>query len=164
MTTGLLVTGTDTGVGKTVVAVALLRGLVAHRHRTSIDIDRIADAYGRLARRADVVIVEGAGGALVPLNDRLDVLDIARALELPVLLVVGVRLGCLNHARLTALAIRARGLTLAGWIASRIDAAMPYADENVAWLSRDLPAPLVAELATPAAAADRATLEALRLL
>src|SRR5688572_28007869 len=77
MTTGLLVTGTDTGVGKTVVAVALLRGLVAHRHRTSIDIDRIADAYGRLARRADVVIVEGAGGALVPLNDRLDVLDIA---------------------------------------------------------------------------------------
>jgi dethiobiotin synthetase len=202
---GIFVTGTDTGVGKTVASVALLRGLAgagfravgmkpvaagidagtavnadvaalaaagnvaarlrdrnpyafarpvaphlaAAREGASIRLDAIAAAYGRLAACADAVVVEGAGGALVPLNDREDMLDLALALRLPVLLVVGLRLGCLSHARLTALAVRARGLDVAGWIACRIDPAMPLAQDNLDWLRRDLPVPLLAVLDTP---------------
>ena len=74
----------------------------------------IEERFEALAARADVVIVEGAGGALVPLADRIDMLDIPARLGLPVVLVVGVRLGCINHALLSALAIRARGLTTLG--------------------------------------------------
>ena len=77
------------------------------------------------------MVVEGAGGALVPLDERRDMLDIACVLGLPVLLVVGMRLGCLNHALLSALAIRARGLILAGWVANRLDRrTLPLADAN----------------------------------
>jgi dethiobiotin synthetase len=93
------------------------------------------------------------------------VLDVARALRLPVLLVVGVRLGCLNHARLSVLAIRARGLKFAGWIASRVDPHMAYADENIAWLSGELPARCVAQIRTAAPPPlPRDVLEALDLL
>ncbi len=101
----------------------------------------------------------------MPLDDRLDVLDVARELRLPVLLVVGVRLGCLNHARLSALAIRARGLQFAGWIASRVDPQMAYADENLAWLAGELPARCLAEIATATPPPlSRDVLEALGLL
>ena len=93
----------------------------------TIDLAVIAAACGRLAQRAPVVVVEGAGGARVPLGPRLDMLDLALQLQLPVLLVVGMRLGCLNHALLTADAIAARGLVLAGWVANRIDGAMARA-------------------------------------
>ena len=126
--------------------------LAAARSGTAIDLDRIAAAYGRLAARADVVVVEGAGGALVPLSGRVDMLDIAACLRLPVLLVVGIRLGCLNHALLTALAISARGLRLAGWVANRIDASMAESDANVDTLARRLPAPLIADLSWHGAA------------
>jgi len=112
----------------------------------SIKLSRIVEAYGELSRSADVVIVEGAGGALVPLTDRDDMLDIAAELRLPLLLVVGVRLGCLNHARLTALAIRLRGLECIGWVANRIDPAMVLAEENVATLRDALPAPLIGDV------------------
>ena len=77
--------------------------------------------YQALAALADAVVVEGAGGFHVPLNDTQTGADLAQALALPVVLVVGLRLGCLNHALLTAEAIRARGLTLAGWVANRVD-------------------------------------------
>jgi dethiobiotin synthetase len=199
---GIFVTGTDTGVGKTRVAVALLRGLAADGHQVvgmkpvaagidpgcdanadvaalaaastfaadpadanpyafapaiaphlaaeragvAIDVERCAQAYARLAARADFVVVEGAGGALVPLGGGADMLDLPRRLGLPVLLVVGVRLGCLNHALLTALAIRARGLALAGWVANRIDPAMDEADANVRALATLLAAPPLADL------------------
>jgi dethiobiotin synthetase len=125
---------------------AIAPHLAAAQSGAVIDLEWIAAAYGRLAARADVVVVEGAGGALVPLSQRFDMLDIAARLGLPVLLVVGVRLGCLNHALLTALAISARGLKLAGWVANRIDAAMPEGEANVETLARCLPAPLVADL------------------
>ncbi|MGA8033922.1 MAG: dethiobiotin synthase [Casimicrobiaceae bacterium] len=101
-----------------------------------IDIGVISLAYGRLAAVSDAVVVEGAGGALVPLDERRDMLDIAAALGLPVLLVVGMRLGCLNHALLSALAIRARGLTLAGWVANRLPPEMPHAEANIDTLAR----------------------------
>ncbi len=120
--------------------------LAAQAARATIDIDVIATAYGRLAERADCVIVEGAGGVLVPLTRHTDMLDIPRRLGLSVLLVVGVRLGCLNHALLSALAISARGLRLAGWVANRIDPAMLEGDANIATLAERLPAPLVADI------------------
>ena len=165
---GFFVTGTDTGVGKTLIACALLNafaaagrrvagmkpvaagadetaeGLVnadvrllrgassvaaplalvnpycfmppvaphiaAERAGVTIDLKRIAQAFAQLAAIADVVIVEGAGGFCVPLNRHEDAADLACRLGLPVILVVGLRLGCLNHALLTAQAVRARGL------------------------------------------------------
>jgi len=199
---GVFVTGTDTGVGKTVACVALLRACVADGRRAvgmkpvaagvdpgsdvnadvaalaaagnvvapndernpyafaeaiaphvaarlagaTIDLARIADAYARLAARADVVVVEGAGGPLVPLGPNLDMLDIPKRLALPVVLVVGVKLGCLSHALSAELAFRARGLRFAGWIASRVDPAMARADESVGALCERLPAPLLADL------------------
>jgi dethiobiotin synthetase len=202
MTAGVFVTGTDTGAGKTVACVALLRALVERRVRAvgmkpvaagvdpgaavnadvaalaaagnvdapledrnpyafaeaiaphvaarragaAIDLERIAQAYARLAARADAVIVEGAGGPLVPLGPRADMLDIPRRLALPVVLVVGVRLGCLSHALLAELALRARGLRFAGWIACRVDPGMAEADASVAALRERLPAPLLADL------------------
>jgi len=201
MTRGVFITGTDTGVGKTLVATWLLRTLrktyravgmkpvaagladgesvnadvkalidagnveapladvnpysfappiapelAARLAGTTIDLDVIAAAYSRLAARADAVVVEGAGGTLVPLTLGTDMLDIPRQLGIPVLLVVGIRLGCLNHALLSALAINARGLLLCGWVANRIDPAMRESDANVATLAERLPAPLLADL------------------
>jgi dethiobiotin synthetase len=99
-----------------------------------IEVPIIEDAAHGLARRADALIVEGAGGALVPLNDRHDMLDIPLRLELPVLLVVGMRLGCISHAMLSALAIRRRGLVLAGWVANVLPPSMSRLDENVSTL------------------------------
>jgi len=196
----LFVTGTDTGVGKTRVAQALLRAHVAVGRRAvgmkpvaagvadgaavnvdvvalanagnveapladrnpyafklavaphlaaaaagvAIDLSIVEAAYIRLAAHADVVIVEGAGGALVPLGVRDDMLDIPQRLGLPVLLVVGVRLGCLNHALLSEQAVRARGIELAGWIANVIDPDMLMRDANVAALAQRFAAPCIA--------------------
>jgi dethiobiotin synthetase len=109
-------------------------------------IDVIVAAYRALARRAQVVIVEGAGGFLVPLNDRADMGDLAARLRLPVVLVVGMQLGCLSHALLTREAIERRGLELAGWIANRIDPRMRRYRDNVACLRDRMPAPLLAEV------------------
>ena len=100
----------------------------------------------RLQKIADIVIVEGIGGFLVPLNDHQDGADMAQALGLPVVLVVGMQLGCLNHALLTAQAVRAAGLPLAGWIANRIDPHMQALDENVLTLEQWLDCPLLGVL------------------
>jgi len=203
MARGIFVTGTDTGVGKTVVAVALLRALVASGQRAAgmkpvsagieagasvnadvaalfaagnvdapladrnpfafvpaiaphlaaaeagvrIDFAVISAAHDRLASHSDVVVVEGAGGVLAPVDATRDMLDIAAQLRLPVLLVVGMRLGCLNHALLSAAAIRSRDLRLSGWVANCIDPAMSARQANVDDLVLRLPAPLVAEIA-----------------
>lgn len=203
--TAWFVTGTDTGVGKTLVAAALLHRLreryvrvvgvkpvaagsqrladgswsnddvinlrdaasvaaplalinpyllhepvsphiAAMRDGVSIDIDRITGAFDNLRAIADAVIVEGAGGFRVPLSDSLDGADLAAALNLPVILVVGLRLGCLNHAMLTAQSIATRGLHLAGWIANRIDPAMSEQQANLDWLARHLDAPCLGDV------------------
>jgi dethiobiotin synthetase len=193
---GLFVTGTDTGVGKTRVAVALIhilraRGLrVAAMNQVSagnapgelnedvmallqaanvaadirdvnpyafgpaiaphiaaqqagvrIELDTIAAAYARLAAAADVVVVEGAGGWCVPLNEREDLADLAQRLGLPVVLVVGLRLGCLNHALLTAESIAHRKLPWAGWVGNAIDPEMAFQSDNVTALQARLPGP-----------------------
>ena len=193
---GVFVTGTDTGVGKTLVAAALVHALAATGRQVApfkpvaagaedtpagprnedaalllelaggrLPYDRVnpvlarlpmaphialaregrtfaraavLDAFGRLRERPEPVVAEGAGGWLVPLAPGYDMADLAADLGLPVLIVVGLRLGCLNHARLTAAAVRARGLPLLGWVASRIDPAMPAAEENLASLAETL--------------------------
>ena len=175
---GILVTGTDTGIGKTHVAVRLVRALQSagltvaamkpvasgavrvgdawlnddalelqraaaldipydwvnpslFRMATSphlaarvegvvVDLDRLVDALDRLAALADCVVVEGVGGWRVPLNDDEDMADLARRFDLPVVLVVGLRLGCINHARLTAEAILDSGLVMGGWVANEL--------------------------------------------
>jgi dethiobiotin synthetase len=137
--------------------------LSAARAGTAIDLDLVLKAVTELRTRTDALVVEGAGGFLVPLSETQTGADLAVAMGLPLVLVVGMRLGCLNHALLTAEAIRARGLTLAGWIANRVDPGFLCPDENLAYLRTHLGAPLLADLpfsATPdpRADADRFTL------
>ncbi|MFN0313908.1 MAG: dethiobiotin synthase [Burkholderiales bacterium] len=120
---------------------ALAPHIAAEREHVSIEMTVIANAYQKLAAMADVVIVEGAGGLLVPLGDTLDAAEIPRALGLPVILVVGMRLGCLNHALLTQLAIAQRGLKLAGWVGSVIDPGMSAVEENFSTLKSRIAAP-----------------------
>jgi dethiobiotin synthetase len=193
---GLFVTGTDTGVGKTRVAVALIHVLraqglrvaamkpvsagsapgelnedvialmqaadvaadvrdvnpyafaepvaphvAAERAGVRIELDVVAAAYSRLAAQADVVVVEGAGGWRVPLNGHDDMGDLAQRLGLPVVLVVGLRLGCLNHALLTVESIMHRQMSWAGWIANPIDPEMTAVAENIDSLHARLPVP-----------------------
>jgi dethiobiotin synthetase len=201
---GFFITGTDTGVGKTLVACALLRAYAAQGLRVAgmkpvasgalrtarglanddvdqlsaagnvhapahlmnpycfepavaphvaaeeagrvIEVPAILQAFRDLAMMADLVVVEGVGGFKVPLNGREDTSDLASALGLPVVMVVGMRLGCLNHALLTAQAIDAAHLRLAGWVANRLDAAMLVPESNVAALAERLRAPLLADI------------------
>ena len=120
--------------------------LAARAAGQSIDIGLIAERYRQLAALADVVVVEGAGGFLVPLTETFTGADLAVALGLPIVLVVGLRLGCLNHALLTAEAIRNRGLHLAGWVANRIDPGMAAQEDNIDTLRTRLGAPLWADV------------------
>ena len=127
-----------------------------------IDAVTILAAYTEIAAASDAVVVEGVGGFRVPLSDGFDTADLAQQLGLPVVLVIGLRLGCISHALLTAEAIIARGLVLAGWVANERDASMRFADENIEALLLRIPAPLlgrVPRLARPTAAAAAAYLE-----
>ncbi len=192
---GFFVTGTNTGVGKTLVACALVHRLRAQGWRVAamkpiaagcengrwLDVEAlvtacgewvprtqlnpyplplpiaphlaaraagveirpepILEAFRHLAQQADAVVVEGVGGFRVPLAAHWDTADLAVRLALPMILVVGMRLGCLNHALLTAEAIRARGLQLAGWVANAIDPDMAALHDNVDALGERLEAP-----------------------
>lgn len=200
----LYVTGTDTGVGKTVVSVALLHRLrsaglraigmkpvasgcertpdgwrnadalalqtashaqpayddinpyafelptapqlAARAMAVHVDLLRLGDAYLRLAVQADVVVIEGVGGWAAPLDEGLDQVDLVRMLDLPVVLVVGLRLGCLSHARLTARAIQNDGVSLIGWIGSRVDPMFSEWSDYVELLRDVLPAPCLGVL------------------
>jgi dethiobiotin synthetase len=204
MSRGWFITGTDTGVGKTVFSLGLVRALQA-RGKTVLAMKPVASGctpspeglrnddalrlqaaasialpydqinpyalepaiaphiaaeaaavriecavieagFRALAARADTVVVEGVGGWLVPINDSQTMADVAVALGIPAIMVVGIRLGCLNHALLTAQAIARSGAVLAGWVANRIDPDCQCADENVEALRRRLAAPLLADL------------------
>lgn len=198
------VTGTDTGVGKTVAATVLVHRLRAAGQRTvgmkpvasgcertpeglrnedALALQAASDprpdyadvnpyaleiptapqlaaramgvrvalpvllaAHARLAARADAVVVEGAGGWLAPMDEGLDQSAFARAIAAPVLLVVGLRLGCLSHARLTARAIRDDGCAFAGWIGSSVDPDFAEREDYLAMLRDALPAPCLGVL------------------
>jgi dethiobiotin synthetase len=193
---GLFVTGTDTGVGKTLVAVSLVAALARHGVRVSvmkpiasesehtpaglrnadalalmdaasvrppysavnpycfepaisphiaaeevgieIDVGVIRSQYEILAENASFVVVEGAGGWYVPINARQSIADLPKALNIPVLLVVGLRLGCLNHAQLTREAIEASGAEFAGWVGNCMDPSLQRLAENLSTLERRL--------------------------
>ncbi len=210
MARGIFVTGTDTGVGKTLVSAALLhvfraQGLAAAGMKpvasgsgrtpaglrnedalalvaaaskpwpyetvnpyvfepaiaphiaaaeagVAVELEPIERAYRELAAGSDVVVVEGAGGFLVPLAPGLSFADLPIRLGLEVVLVVGLRLGCLNHAFLTAEAIATRGLRLAGWVGNQAEPVYDRREENIAALEAGLPAPcwgIVPPLAAP---------------
>ncbi|THF66207.1 dethiobiotin synthase [Pseudothauera nasutitermitis] len=120
--------------------------LAAREEGVCIDPALIAARLAQLRALADCVFVEGAGGFRVPLADDYDMAMLARDLGLPVILVVGMRLGCINHALLTAEAVAARGLPLAGWIANRIDPRMLRFEDNLEALRERLDAPLLGVL------------------
>jgi dethiobiotin synthetase len=211
---GVFITGTDTGIGKSVVSAALLAALNANTHRAAgmkpvasgcrqtpqglrnedaelliahsagtpdyalvnpvalpeaiaphlaakhsgvdIRLDPINVAFAALSTNSDFVVVEGVGGWMVPLSDTLMQADLVRVLRLPVILVVGLRLGCLNHAQLSARAIIGDGCELAGWIGNRIDPQMHCAEENLASLRALLPAPCLGVLPHASAPDPRA--------
>jgi dethiobiotin synthetase len=106
----------------------------------------IFTAFEQIRAQTEAVIVEGVGGFCVPLTPQTDTADIAARLQLDVILVVGLRLGCLNHALLTAEAIAARGLRLAGWVVNQIDPAMPHQAANIEALRERLSAPCLGSL------------------
>jgi len=108
-----------------------------------IDPAHIFSCYKNIAQRSDAIVIEGVGGFRVPLTENYDSADMAVQFGLPVILVVGLRLGCINHALLSAESIAAHGLVLAGWIANTVDPAMLNRSNNVAALSRHLSAPLL---------------------
>lgn len=120
--------------------------LAAQQAGREIDLTVIQQAYQTLSTQVDRVVVEGVGGFLVPLNQQQTGADLAQALNLPVILVVGMRLGCLNHALLTAQAIRIAGLPLAGWVANCVDPQMRVLEENIATLEQRLACPLLGVL------------------
>ncbi|MDE1181041.1 dethiobiotin synthase [Paraburkholderia sp.] len=106
--------------------------IAAALENVELEIAPIVECHAQAMQCADVVVVEGVGGFCVPLTDTHDTADLAVALNLPVVLVVGMRLGCISHALLTAEAIVARGLQLVGWVANRVDPDMSFPDENIA--------------------------------
>jgi dethiobiotin synthetase len=121
-----------------------------------IEIEKIVDAFDALSKISQAVVVEGVGGFRVPLGPAIDTRDLASALGLPVILIVGMRLGCISHALLTAESIAAAGLDLVGWIANRIDPGMPRFEENLDALKARIDAPLIGVIparSTPLAAA-----------
>ncbi len=221
MKRGYFVTGTDTGVGKTLIAAALIHAfalagskvagmkpvaagaefvdgrwlnedvsqlraaanvdaplsminpyvfappiaphIAAREAGVELAIEPVLAACNGLQNLAETLVVEGAGGFLVPLNDRQDMGDLAVALGLPVILVVGMRLGCINHALLTVAAIESRGLSLAGWVASVVDADMPRLEENLATLRQRIDAPCLGMVPHLASADFRRAAEYLQL-
>jgi dethiobiotin synthetase len=145
-----------------VLAPAIAPHIAAQEAGIALDIDAMVRAFRSLAERAQYIVVEGAGGFRVPLDERFDLGDLAQHLQLPVVLVVGMRLGCISHALLTAEAIERRGLTIAGWIANRIDPSMRRYRANVQTLQERIDAPMLADVPHIAATgARRARLDAI---
>lgn len=138
--------------------------LAAAEAGIEIRLATIVDAFAELRDASELVIAEGAGGWAVPLAPGLDMSDLALALDLPVLLVVGLRLGCINHARLSEQAIVACGARLVGWVGSQVERDMPRLEENLATLEQVLSVPCMGVLTQPMAGAAARMLDVPRLL
>jgi len=130
-----------------VFAPAIAPHIAAEQAGIRVSLDNIQQSFDVLQTKADVVVVEGAGGFRVPINREQTMADLAIKLNLPIILVVGIRLGCINHALMTAGSIRAAGLNLVGWVANRIDPNMPAIEENIATLKAMIKAPCIADVA-----------------
>ncbi|NAW86154.1 dethiobiotin synthase [Photobacterium halotolerans] len=120
--------------------------IAAKQAGISIDPARLSEGLSKLKRKNDVVFVEGAGGWRVPLSDTMKLSDWVKQEKMAVILVVGVKLGCLNHAMLTAEAIQNDGLTLAGWVANLVDPDTHCYEDNLKYLEAYLPAPKLGEI------------------
>ncbi len=148
---------TSAEVGALQLRTACAPHIAARIENEAIAREPVLHALRSVAFRADVALVEGVGGFRVPLNDDWDTADLAADLGLPVILVVGLRLGCINHALLTAEVLRARGLTLAAWVANTVDEHMPHVADNLQALQRGLAAPCLGHVPR-LAHADHATM------
>jgi dethiobiotin synthetase len=137
---------TDAEVGPYQFDTACAPHIAAALDGRAIERSVILQAANHLAAHADVLVIEGVGGFCVPLDPKWDTADLAADLGLPVVLVVGLRLGCLNHALLTAHAIRTQGLVLAGWVANHIEPNMLAQPDNIAFLQQQLGVPLLANI------------------
>ncbi len=116
--------------------------IAAAKHNKRITVSRLVGfARGLMLQKHDAFLIEGAGGWLCPLNNKETLADLAASLNMPVVLVVGMRLGCLNHALLTAQSIAQAGLPLAGWVANIIEPDMPELAQNIHFLKQRLAAP-----------------------
>ncbi|MGV0964061.1 MAG: dethiobiotin synthase [Polynucleobacter sp.] len=122
--------------------------LVAKKNDIYLDSSIILGDLHSLSQQFESVVVEGAGGFLVPLNEQEDLGDLAQAMDLPVILVVGMRLGCINHALLTCEAIVSRQLTIAGWVANTLSEEMPLLEENIQTLKDRIFAPFLGVIPT----------------
>ena len=111
-----------------------------------IELDKIQQTAERLAERADVILIEGVGGWAVPLNATQAVTDLAVKLQLPIIMVVSIKLGCINHALLTEQSIRASGLPIFGWVANMCDGSDLFLDENITALQQRLECPMLAKI------------------
>lgn len=118
--------------------------VLAQQQGIEMDIELILTRFRALAAQCDLVVVEGAGGWQVPLNRRQTMADLAVQMQLPVVLVVGIRLGCISHALLTYQSILDSGLSCLGWVANEIEAGMPYVDDNVRAIAERIQAPILA--------------------
>lgn len=134
-------------INPVLLPVAASPHIAAAEQGKTLNAERITGfCRGVLSQPAEFAVVEGAGGWYVPLNSRETLADVAMTLQLPVILVVGMRLGCLNHALLTAKAIQQSGLVLAGWVANSVEPTMPYHNENITYLQQTLGGPLLADI------------------
>ena len=122
--------------------------LVAREENTDLSYEKMLSAYQDLAKRCDAIVVEGVGGFLVPLDENKNSGDFAKDINLPVIMVVGMKLGCINHALLTAEAVIQRGLTLTGWIANTGSTPMMLLEQNINTLRTLLPTPLLGTIPT----------------
>lgn len=129
------------------LASAIAPHIAAEMSHRSLSVASLLDHCQQVLQYdADVTVIEGAGGWRVPLNATETMADLVRALQVPVILVVAMRLGCLNHALLTAEAMLRDGVVLAGWVANGLGEPMPHYHDNVASLAARLPAPCLGEL------------------
>ena len=112
--------------------------IAAHLAGVIIDMNAIQHAFFELTKLADIVIVEGAGGLLVPLNDNETIADLIVKLNIPVILVAGIRLGCINHAMLTFESIKTHGILLHGWVSNQIEPNMQQLDANISTIAKKI--------------------------
>lgn len=117
--------------------------IVAARQDLKLEMDLMTQAFRNVQHQADCVVVEGAGGLLIPLNEVEDLGDFAKDIDLPIILVVGMKLGCINHALLTCEAIKARNLTIAGWVGNTLSMEMSLLQENLQTLKNRITAPFL---------------------